>query len=55
MIECCNVPQEIKNALEELKRLASEHYVLAKRGSKKKFLEKIWGQNRKVWMINAAV
>ena len=42
ILECFLVPQELKDALEELKRLASEHGVVAKRGSKKKFLEKIW-------------
>lgn len=47
IIECCNVPQEITNALEELKRLATEHSVLSKRGSKKKFLEKIWDRIEK--------
>jgi hypothetical protein len=47
MTECCHVPQEIKNAFEELKRLATEHSVLSKRGSKKKFLEKIWDRIEK--------
>jgi len=55
MIECCNVPQEIKNAFEELKRLATEHSVLSKRGSKKKFLEKIWDRIEKYDAECAAV
>ena len=42
--KCCYVPQEIKDAIEELKSLASEHRVLTKRGSKKQFLEKVWGR-----------
>ena len=47
ILECCNVPVEVKNALEELKRLASEHSVAAKRGSKKNFLEKFWDRMQK--------
>ncbi|KAL3805262.1 hypothetical protein ACHAW5_003227 [Stephanodiscus triporus] len=47
ILECCNVPKEVKNALEELKRLASEHCVVTKRGSKKNFLEKIWERMQK--------
>ena len=42
MIACRNVPQELKDTFDELKHLASEHCVVAKRGSIKKFLEKIW-------------
>jgi hypothetical protein len=42
ILECILVPQELKDAFKELKRLASEHCVVAKRGSKKKFLEEIW-------------
>lgn len=42
MMTCNNVPREVKNAFDELRRLASENSVTAKRGSKKKFLEKIW-------------
>mmetsp|Transcript_19123 Transcript_19123/g.45932 ORF Transcript_19123/g.45932 Transcript_19123/m.45932 type:complete len:674 (+) Transcript_19123:119-2140(+) len=44
MMACRNVPQDVKDAFDELKRLASEHGVATKRGSKKKFLEKIWGR-----------
>ena len=47
ILECCNVPEEVKIALEELKRLASEHCVVAKRGSKRNFLEKIWDRMQK--------
>jgi len=44
MMTCENAPQELKDTFDELKRLASEHCVVTKRGSKKKFLEKIWGR-----------
>mmetsp|Transcript_21198 Transcript_21198/g.38935 ORF Transcript_21198/g.38935 Transcript_21198/m.38935 type:complete len:338 (-) Transcript_21198:76-1089(-) len=42
LMSCPNVPQEIKNALDELKQLAVEHGIIAKRGSKKNFFKKIW-------------
>jgi predicted transcriptional regulator YdeE len=38
------VPEDIKNALAELKTLAKEHVVVTKRGSKRKFIKKIWGR-----------
>ncbi|KAL7436214.1 hypothetical protein ACHAXH_006623 [Discostella pseudostelligera] len=41
-MSCRNVPRELKDTFDELKHLASEHCVVAKRGSIKKFLEKIW-------------
>ena len=44
VLSCRNVPQEIKNALNELKRLATENGITAKRGSKKNFVKKIWGR-----------
>jgi len=39
---CENTPLEIREALEELQRLAAESGVITKRGSKKKFLQKLW-------------
>ena len=42
LASCPNVPQEIKDALVELKQLAVEHGVTTKRGTKKTFFEKIW-------------
>jgi hypothetical protein len=39
---CENAPFETKEALEELQRLAVESGVITKRGSKKKFLQKLW-------------
>ena len=39
---CPNAPPEIKGALEELEMLAAEHGVMTKRGSKKKFMKKLW-------------
>jgi len=44
IMACPNVSRDVKNAFDELRRLASEHSVTAKRGSKRKFLEKIWGR-----------
>jgi len=44
VMACPNVPRELKDALEELQQLASDHCVVAKRGSRKRFLEKIWGR-----------
>ena len=42
LASCPNVPQEIKDALVELKQLAVQHGITTKRGSKKTFFEKIW-------------
>mmetsp|Transcript_24465 Transcript_24465/g.39818 ORF Transcript_24465/g.39818 Transcript_24465/m.39818 type:complete len:392 (-) Transcript_24465:272-1447(-) len=42
MMRCPHVPQEIKDALSELKQLAADHGIVTKRGSKKRFLEKVW-------------
>ncbi|KAL7534493.1 hypothetical protein ACHAXR_008489 [Thalassiosira sp. AJA248-18] len=39
---CSFVPQEIKNALNELKALAQENKSCARRGAKKAFIEKVW-------------
>jgi hypothetical protein len=39
---CRHVPLEIKDALEELQRLAAEHGVTTKRGSKQTFMKKLW-------------
>jgi hypothetical protein len=42
LMTCQHTPFEIKEALEELQRLAVETGVSTKRGSKKKFMEKLW-------------
>ena len=42
MMKCRHVPEDIRNALEELHRLADEHGVSTKRGSKKICMEIIW-------------
>ncbi len=42
LMTCQHTPLEIKNALEELQRLAAEFGVTTKRGSKKMFLQKLW-------------
>lgn len=42
MMTCKNVPQDIKDAFNELRELATEHNVVTKRGSRKRFLTKVW-------------
>ena len=42
MNSCDHVPDEIKSALTELKNLAREYNASVKRGSKKKFVGKVW-------------
>lgn len=42
LMSCVNTPDAVKYALKELKNLASDHKIVTKRNSKKKFMEKIW-------------
>ncbi|KAL7537701.1 hypothetical protein ACHAXR_010728, partial [Thalassiosira sp. AJA248-18] len=49
MMTCPNVPHGVKDAFNELRQLASEHNVITKRGSKKKFLGKIWERMEKYY------
>eukprot|EP00985_Skeletonema_marinoi_P026833 scaffold21193_cov66-Skeletonema_marinoi.AAC.1 len=42
VMTCLLVPLEIKEALEELQRLTAEHGVTTKRGTKQKFMKKLW-------------
>lgn len=42
LMGCPHVPQQIKDAFDELKRLAVDYGVKTKRGTRRKFLEKIW-------------
>ena len=42
VMTCQLVPLEIKEALEELQRLAAEHGVTTKRGTKQKLMKKLW-------------
>jgi len=42
VMTCQRVPLEVKEALEELQRLAAEHGVTTKRGTKQKFMKKLW-------------
>jgi hypothetical protein len=42
IMTCQHTPLETKEALEELQRLAAEHGVLTKRGTKKDFMKKLW-------------
>lgn len=44
MSSCPHVPQDIKHALTELKNLAREYNASVKRGSKKKFVERVWNR-----------
>ena len=44
LMTCKHTPLEIKKALEELQRLAAEVGVTTKRGSRKMFLQKLWGR-----------
>ncbi|KAL7543147.1 hypothetical protein ACHAXR_012443 [Thalassiosira sp. AJA248-18] len=46
LMSCPNVPDEVKNAFDELKQLALSYGIATKRGSKKKFFEKIWARMR---------
>eukprot|EP00984_Skeletonema_dohrnii_P020023 scaffold9684_cov147-Skeletonema_dohrnii-CCMP3373.AAC.2 len=42
VMTCQLVPLEIKEALKELQRLTAEHGVTTKRGTKQKFMKKLW-------------
>ena len=44
VMNCSNVPIEIKNALDELKSLAVKYGVRTKRGSKQALCKKVWGR-----------
>ena len=42
VMSCQRVPQDIRDALQELEMLAAQFGVTAKRGSKKYFMKKLW-------------
>ena len=44
LMSCPNVPEDVKEAFSEVKMLSDEHRVSTKRGSKRKFIEKVWGR-----------
>ena len=44
IMTCDRVPQEIRDSLDEIKRLASEQGATAKRGSRLRFIQKVWGR-----------
>jgi hypothetical protein len=44
VMNCDNVPRDIKSSLDELKSLAEIHSVKTRRGIKRRFFEKIWGR-----------
>jgi hypothetical protein len=50
---CPDVPQEVKNAFDELKRLAWEHGTSPKRGSRKRFVEKIWERMKQYYGLKS--
>ena len=52
VMNCSNVPIEIKNALGELKSLALEYGVRTKRGSKQALCKKVWGRMENYLYIN---
>jgi len=52
---CPRVPQEIKDALDELIRLAVEHGIKTKRGSKKNFMKKLWTRMENYYERNSDV
>ena len=52
VMDCSNVPIEIKNALDELKSLAVEYGVRTKRGSKQALCKKVWGRMKNYASIN---
>ena len=47
MMSCRNIPHLVRDAFDELRHLTSEHNAVPKRGSRKKFLEKIWDRMKK--------
>jgi hypothetical protein len=55
MLSCWNIPIEIRDAFDELKRLASEKNIITKRNSKKKFLEKVWARMQKYYELEPNV
>jgi hypothetical protein len=52
---CSFVPQEIKNALCELKALAKEHNACVRRGAKKTFTEKVWKRMEEIAKNNRGI
>mmetsp|Transcript_12211 Transcript_12211/g.18440 ORF Transcript_12211/g.18440 Transcript_12211/m.18440 type:complete len:195 (+) Transcript_12211:2-586(+) len=46
---CPNTPREVKDAFGELKRLAMEHGTTAKRGSRRRFIMKIWDRMKRYY------
>jgi hypothetical protein len=52
-MNCPDVPQDVKNAFDELKRLAWESGTTPKRGSRKRFVEKIWERTKKYYGLKS--
>ena len=52
VMNCSNVPIEIKNSLDELKSLAVEYGVSTKRGSKQALCKKVWGRMENYVLLN---
>jgi len=53
LTSCPHVPQDIREALLELKRLADEQGLAAKRGARKRFISGVW-ERLSIWYMNLA-
>lgn len=53
-LKCPHVPQDIKDAFDELKRLALEQDTTAKRGPRKRFIEKIWERMKSYYGLDSS-
>ena len=54
IITCDNAPKEVRDALEELQRLALEHGATSKKGSRIRFIKKVWARLEEYSRITAA-
>ena len=54
IITCDYAPKEVRNALEELQRLALEHGATSKKGSRIRFIKKVWARLEEYSRITAA-
>lgn len=50
VMKCDAVQEEVKDAFDELKRLADEYETTTKRGLRKRFVEKIWQRMKRFYM-----
>lgn len=56
-VQCHHAPVGLRDAIQELKRLTKEHDIVVKRGSRKRFLSKVWRKFRKFYseQLNSCV